>query len=185
MNRLWVKLTGAFLVVSLAAIGVVGAFFLRATDTEFRQYVVASGMGSQAAAAEALTEYYLLQGSWEGVESLLAQLGPGAMGMGMMGRGGLGGGGMAGPNLAVADAGGRVLASRTGELVGETLPQSVIAQGVPILVSGRQVGTLLNVPRLRSGPRPTSADLPQPGAHVVALGRDRRGGSVARARRLA
>ena len=65
--------------------------------------------------------------------------------MGMMGRGGLGAGGMAGPNLAVADAGGRVLASRTGELVGETLPQSVIAQGVPILVSGRQVGTLLNI----------------------------------------
>ena len=90
MNRLWVKLTGAFLVVSLAAIGVVGAFFLRATDTEFRQYVVASGIGSQAAAAEALTEYYLLQGSWEGVENLLAQRsgsdGHGDDGAGWLGR---------------------------------------------------------------------------------------------------
>lgn len=142
MNRLWVKLTAAFLLVSLAAIGVVGAFSLRATEGGFRQYVVASGMGNQAVAAETLAQYYAGQGSWDGVGTLLVQLGPGAggMGMGMMGRGGMGG-----PNLAVADPGGRVLASRTGELVGQTLPASALAQGVPLVVGGRQVGTLLNV----------------------------------------
>jgi signal transduction histidine kinase len=142
VNRLWVKLTAAFLLVSLTAVGVVGALFLRTTDAEFRQYVVASGMGNQAASAQTLAEYYALQGSWTGVNRVLAQIGPGmAQGMGaMMGRSG-----MNGPNLAVADSNGRVVASRTGELVGETLPRSVISQGVPIVVNGEQVGTLLNV----------------------------------------
>ncbi len=143
MNRLWVKLTGAFLVVSLAAIGVVALISLRATDTEFRQYVVASGMGSQVAAAEALTQYYAARGSWEGVERLLPQLAPGMMGMGM-GRG-MAANGMAGPNLAVIDPNGKVLASRTGELVGETLPSAVVSQGAPLVVAGQRVGTLLNV----------------------------------------
>jgi two-component system OmpR family sensor kinase/two-component system sensor histidine kinase BaeS len=142
LNRLWVKLTAAFLVVSLAAIGLVGAISLRATEGEFRQYVVAAGMGNQTVAAEALTQYYAGQGSWEGVGNVLAQLGPGAGGLGMgmmMGRSGMG------SNLAVADTRGRVLASRTGELAGETLPKSVLDQGTPLVVGGQQVGTLLNI----------------------------------------
>ena len=143
MNRLWVKLTAAFLIVSLAAIGVVAAFSLRATSDEFRQYIVASGMGNQAVAAETLVEYYTLRGSWDGVAPLLAQLGPGGMGMGM-GRG-MGANGMAGPNLAVADPTGRVIASRTGELVGELLPAAVLEQGTPLVADNRLVGILLNV----------------------------------------
>ena len=50
-----------------------------------------------------------------------------------------------GPNLAVADPAGRVLASKTGELVGEVLPASVLAQGMPMTLDGRVIGTLLNV----------------------------------------
>ncbi len=149
MNRLWVKLTAAFLGVSLAAIGLVAVISVRATDASFRQYVVASGMGNQVLAAETLAEYYMSNGSWRGVEQVLEQLGPGGMGA-MMGMGrGIGAGG---PNLAVADPGGRVLASRTGELVGEVMPPAVLAQGVPIVSRGQDVGTLLNV-------RPASAVL--------------------------
>ena len=77
------------------------------------------------------------------MEALLAQLGPGGMGMGW-GRAGAGSAG-AGPNLAVADTAGRVLASKTGELVGEVLPASVLAQGMPMTLDGRVIGTLLNV----------------------------------------
>jgi signal transduction histidine kinase len=143
VNRLWIKLTAAFLVVSLAAIGLVALISLRATATEFRQYVVASGTGNQAVAAETLAEYYSARGSWAGVEQVLGQLGPGVMGMGM-GRG-MAAAGIAGPNFAVVDPGGRVIASRTGEVVGEILPAAVLSQGVPIVVGGRQVGTLLNV----------------------------------------
>ena len=140
MNRLWVKLSLAFLAISLAAIGVVAVLSARATREQFRQYVVASGMAGQMGWAQNLTEYYAAQGSWAGVDALLAQLGPGGMGMGW-GRAGAG----AGPNFAVADPAGRVLASKTGELVGEVLPANVLAQGIPMTLDGRVIGTLLNV----------------------------------------
>ncbi len=141
MNRLWVKLSLAFLAISLAAIGVVAVLSARATREQFRQYVVASGMAGQSGWAQILTEYYAEQGSWAGVEAVLAQLGPGGMGMGWGRTAGAG----AGPNLAVADPAGRVLASKTGELVGEVLPASVLAQGMPMTLNGRAVGVLLNV----------------------------------------
>ena len=142
VNRLWVKLSLAFLAISLAAIGVVAVLSARATREQFRQYVVASGMAGQMGWAQNLTEYYAAQGSWAGVDALLAQLGPGGMGMGMgWGRAGAG----AGPNFAVADPAGRVLASKTGELVGDVLPANVLAQGIPMTLDGRVIGTLLNV----------------------------------------
>jgi two-component system OmpR family sensor kinase/two-component system sensor histidine kinase BaeS len=53
--------------------------------------------------------------------------------------------GSIGPNLSVADTDGRVVASKSGELIGERLPSSLLAQGVPLAVNGRTVGTLLNV----------------------------------------
>jgi two-component system, OmpR family, sensor kinase len=148
VNRLWVKLSLAFLAISLAAIGVVAVLSARATREQFRQYVVASGMAGQIGWAQSLTEYYATAGSWAGVEALLAQLGPGGMGMGWgragAGAGGAGAGG-AGPNFAVADPAGRVLASKTGALVGEVLPANVLAQGVPMTLDGRVIGIFLNV----------------------------------------
>ncbi len=146
MNRLWVKLTAAFLAVSLVAIGVVAAFALRTTSSQFRQYVVATGMGAQAGWADVLIDYYAGRGSWDGVETLLAELGPGGMGRGR------GGAMMAGPNLAIADPQGRVIASKSGELVGEQLPADVLAQGVALMLSGKRIGTLLSI-------RSTDADL--------------------------
>jgi signal transduction histidine kinase len=142
VNRLWVKLSLAFLGISLAAIGVVAVLSARATGEQFRQYVVSAGMAGQSAWADTLVEYYASRGSWEGVDALLAQLGPG-VGMGMgRGRGTMT---SAGPNLAIAGTDGRVVASRSGELVGERLPASVLAQGVPLTLDGRTVGTLLAV----------------------------------------
>ena len=87
VNRLWVKLSLAFLAISLAAIGVVAVLSARATREQFRQYVVASGMAGQMGWAQNLTDYYAAQGSWAGVDAVLAQLGPGGMGMGWAGAG--------------------------------------------------------------------------------------------------
>ncbi|MFZ1551330.1 MAG: ATP-binding protein [Anaerolineae bacterium] len=137
MNRLWLKLSLAFLAISLAAIGVVAVFSALATGEQFRQYVVASGMSGQPAWAQTLTDYYAANGSWDGVESVLAQLGPGNMGRGRAGA--------AGPNIAVANASGRVVASKTGELVGDVLPASALAQGVALTLNGRPIGALVNV----------------------------------------
>jgi signal transduction histidine kinase len=141
VNRLWLKLSLAFLAISLAAIGLVAALSLRATGEQFRQYVVASGMADQPAWAQALTEYYAAHGSWDGVDGLLAQLGPGGMGMGR----GRAAAGSAGPNIAVTDMNGQVLASKTGALVGEVLPANVLAQAVPLTLDGRPIGMLVNL----------------------------------------
>ncbi len=142
MNRLWVKLTLAFLAIALTAIGVVAVVAQRATGEQFRRYVVASGMMSQSAWAETLIDAYARKGSWDGIDEVLAQLGPGAnMGMGR----GRSTAGAVGPNLAVADTEGRVVASKTGELVGEVLPADVLAQGLPLMLNGQPIGTLLNV----------------------------------------
>jgi signal transduction histidine kinase len=151
VNRLWVKLTLAFLVVALVAVGLTAALSARATGEEFRQYVVGAGMAAQPAWAAALESYYAQHGTWDGVGSVLAQFSPGAgAGYGPgNGRGQAMGGanmGAGGPNLAVADASGRVVASRTGEMIGEQLPANVLAQGVLLHEpGGALVGTLLNV----------------------------------------
>jgi signal transduction histidine kinase len=147
VNRLWVKLTLAFVAVALAAVGVVAVLAARTTGAEFQEYVVSTGMMAQASYADALVEYYAANGSWAGVEAVLSQFGPG-MGMGMgRGRGGQAASGPAGggPNFSVADADGRVVASRTGLAVGEQLPQAALDQGLPLVMNGRRIGTLLNV----------------------------------------
>ena len=127
--------------------GVVAVVASRATGVEFQQYVVSTGMMSQAGSADTLVEYYAGHGTWDGVQNLLAQLGPGATGTGMgMGLGrGRGAQGTAGPNLTIADPSGRVVASKTGEAVGDKLPQSILSQGLPLTLRGQQVGTLLNL----------------------------------------
>ncbi|HEX9115117.1 MAG TPA: histidine kinase dimerization/phospho-acceptor domain-containing protein, partial [Anaerolineae bacterium] len=144
MNRLWVRLTLAFLAVAFVAVGLVAVVSARTTGEEFRQYVVGQGMmAAQPAWTATLEGYYARNGSWRGVESILSQLSPGmGGGMGAMGPGR--GGGPA--NLAVADAAGRVVASRSGEFVGERLPANVLAQGSALAAPNGQIaGTLLNI----------------------------------------
>jgi len=139
VSRLWVRLTLAFLLISLAAISVVAVLSLNATNSQFRRYVVASGSGAQSGAVAALTGYYEQTGSWEGVDGLLGQLAPGGGGRGRVDQG------QAGPNFAIAGTDGRVIASRTGELVGETLSAETLRQGASLLVDGQPVGVLLNL----------------------------------------
>ena len=139
MSRLWVRLTLAFLLISLAAISVVAVLSLNATNNQFRRYVVSSGSGSQPGAVAALTGFYAQSGSWAGVDNLLDQLTPGAGGRGRVDQG------QAGPNFAIAGTDGRVIASRTGELVGELLSPEELGQGTPLTVDGEPVGVLLNL----------------------------------------
>ncbi len=142
MNRLWVKLTLAFVAVALLAVAVVAAVVLRATGDEFRQYVVRSNMMLSPQAVENLATYYATYGTWQGVEPLLEETAPG-QGMGQM----MGGRGRRGGFRAVlADDTGRVVADPTGELTGQTLSPALLAHGLPITTaSGQQVGTLLTL----------------------------------------
>lgn len=73
MNRLWVRLTLAFTFVVLVAVGAIAVLVSRTTDTEFRQYITHSGMRASGSGMQQLVEFYQRQGSWDGVESLLAE----------------------------------------------------------------------------------------------------------------
>lgn len=139
MNRLWVRLTLAFLAIALLTAAIVALLSARSTGAQFQRYVAHSMLAGDV--AQNLITYYRVHGSWDGVEAVLAELGQGG-GQGMMGRGGR----RFGPSrLTLADADGRVVADLSGGAVGRSLPESVLAQGVPLLLDGRQIGTLLNL----------------------------------------
>lgn len=72
MKRLWVQLTLAFGLVVLVAVGAIGFLINRTTDVEFRQYITRSDMQASGSGVRQLVDYYLQNGSWEGVGDLLA-----------------------------------------------------------------------------------------------------------------
>lgn len=73
MNRLWVRLVLAFTLVVLLVVGAVALLIIRTTNTQFRRYITDSGMQGSGSGLQQLVSHYEQQGSWEGVDSLLAQ----------------------------------------------------------------------------------------------------------------
>ena len=152
LNRLWVKLTLAFLAVALLAVGIAALLSLRFTGDEFRQYVVRNNVMAEPFLSESLSAYYAANGGWGGVETALAEFwrssGAGqGVGMGAgMGQGrGLGMGRGADAGLTLTDANGRVLYDSSGQLTGRRLSDAVLAQGVALMQGDQRIGTLLNV----------------------------------------
>jgi len=151
-NSLWLKLMGAFLAVILSGVVVMFVLVNVATATQFRRFVLSGDVIQAKELAASLGDYYARRGSWEGVEALLETglpASPGGWPMGrMMGwsmeemfemmRG-------AGPlvdRVAVADAFGIVVADSAGLLVGQEHAEH-LESGVPIVVDGQRVGTVL------------------------------------------
>ncbi len=126
--RLFPKLLLAFFAVVLLAMLIVGGLANRAALREVSGYMVAGGMASEERLAAELAGYYHGTGSWQGVEALF---GPAGMGH------------MMGQRFIVADTRGQVAVDTAGQLVGQTLAAETLADGVPIEVEGRRVGTLL------------------------------------------
>jgi two-component system OmpR family sensor kinase/two-component system sensor histidine kinase BaeS len=117
MNRLWVRLTLAFTLVVLVAVGAIAILISYTTGAEFRQYVTHSGMRASGSGMQQLAAYYEEQGSWEGVEALLEE--------GVFVTAPLGGP-MAGPNRRPGMPGRRldaVLADATGKVVYDSAGQ--------------------------------------------------------------
>ncbi|MDY7080104.1 MAG: ATP-binding protein [Chloroflexota bacterium] len=130
-GSLFWKLMVVFAIVILIGIG--GALLLvgRITEAEFRRYARGSddnGSRWEEMAAD-LASYYAAHGNWNGVEALL--------------RRGHGRGPGTGPPLRLADTSGRFVAGQTGAGVGQTASASELEAGLPILVDGELVGTLL------------------------------------------
>ncbi len=157
-NSLLLKLMGAFLAVILSGVVVMFVLVNVATATQFRRFVLSGDVIQARELASLLSDYYAQQGSWAGVETLLetrpaaspdawpmmeGMMGPGMMGRSMeemfeMMRG-------AGPLLdrvAVADASGIVVADSAGLLVGQEHAEH-LELGVPVVVDGQRVGTVL------------------------------------------
>lgn len=138
----WAMLLAFVLVIALGVVGMLLAFgitFLRAERPEPPQPGRAERQ--QQAYADALADYYAARGSWQGIDRRLDELMP-------AGPGGFFGG------VVVADSEGRVVASNHGdELLGTVLAPQRLAAGQPVLVQGRQVGTMLL-------PTPTRRQLP-------------------------
>jgi len=129
-GSLFWKLMAVFAIVILIGIG--GALLLagRTTADEFRRYARSSGDESRwEETAADLAGYYAVHGSWDGIASLL--------------RRGQGRGAGTGPPLRLADAAGRFVADQTGTGVGQTASAGELEAGLPILVDGERVGTLL------------------------------------------
>ena len=131
-GSLFWKLMAAFAVVILVGIG--GALLLagRTTEAEFRRYTRGSDdTGRWEETAADLAGYYATHTGWDGVDTLLRR---------GYGRGRAEGGG---PPLRLADADGRIVADQSGASEGKMASASELEAGLPILVDGRQVGTLL------------------------------------------
>ncbi|MCK4314661.1 MAG: HAMP domain-containing protein [Anaerolineae bacterium] len=131
-GSLFWKLMAAFAVVILVGIG--GALLLagRTTEAEFRRYTRGSDdTGRWEETAADLAGYYAAHTGWDGVEALLRR----GYGLGRAGGGG--------PSLRLADADGRIVADQSGAGEGEMASAGELEAGLPILVDGRRVGTLL------------------------------------------
>jgi signal transduction histidine kinase len=140
-------MAAGFLLVALIGVGLVAVLANRITTHQFQVYVSQGRLARAARLAPEFADYYAQQGSWAGVESLMANLDETAGTGHGQGRGaGTGTGastGTAANRLLLADPDGQVVADSASELVGEDLAAETLAAGVPIEVDGRQVGTLL------------------------------------------
>jgi two-component system OmpR family sensor kinase len=163
---LWLKLMGIF-----GAIIVIGALVIfvvvnLATATQFRRFVLSGDLIQAQNLSALLADYYARQGSWHDVDSLLRNVSaPRTNGMtGMMGRmmgpdgmrSGAPGPGMTADmveamrssgsgldRVVLADAQGTVVADSAASLVGQSFSDRQLAAGVPVVLDGRPVGTLL------------------------------------------
>lgn len=145
MNRLAIRLSLAFLLVAMLAIGAIAIIVRTTTENSFRSYV--NQRNAPIFSDQNITEletYYAENGSWEGVESLLPRgSGSGAgRGQGRGAGGGSGGTGTGGAAIMLAGPDRTVLASTQPERVGQTLDDNLLESAIPLVVEGVHVGWL-------------------------------------------
>jgi len=162
-NSLIFKLLGAFLLV--VAIGGLVIFWLtsRATQNAFNLYATRNGQAFAQRLSPILAEYYSTNMSWQGVDpflqsqlsSIAATITTGngkGQGQGFGQGQGVGAGrqggiwGALGQRMILADGHGIVVSDTTGELNGQTLTSTQLANGVPVMVNDTLIGTILVTP---------------------------------------
>jgi two-component system, OmpR family, sensor histidine kinase BaeS len=140
MNRsLTLKLIISFLAVSLVGIGLVAVLAGRIANVEFSGFVQQQ---QRQQLARELANYYETHGDWQGIETAVF---PSEV------TAGIADAGVTRP-LALAASNGRVVRSGAGHGFGERVPPRILAEGMPIMVGGEQVGILVSEHRHRQMP---------------------------------
>ena len=134
MNKLWLRLSLAFGLVTIAAIIIAALLANYQVSTGFRQFVTHGQM--MDAMVPELIQYYAANGSWAGVESVASNLRGTGMGAGRGMRFGA-------PALVLADGSGRVLYDGTGTGQGGQLSRQELASALPLEWQQQTVGYLL------------------------------------------
>jgi len=132
MNKLWIRLTLAFGLVTVVGVLVVALLANRQVSADFRGFIAQSQVQDSALMAR-LTDYYAVHGGWNGVETVLrddaATGGPHTPGQ-MMGRGG--------PAIVLTDSSGRVVYDDSGGMATHEPPD--LAGAAPVVWQNQIVG---------------------------------------------
>jgi two-component system sensor histidine kinase BaeS len=129
----------SFAVIVLVAIASMLVIARQGAASEVRAFMFRGGMSGTQGLVGALEDYYARSGSWQGVEALLAESGPGrGHGMGPQGMGA-----MMDQRLRVADAQGHLVADSQGGDVGSQLSRAELDNGIALETGGQVVGYLL------------------------------------------
>jgi signal transduction histidine kinase len=137
----------AFALVALLGIGTVALVANQVTTHQFALYISRGGQMRAQRWAQIVAESYAQTGSWQGVEDLFEGVSPSSM----PGQGRGRGQGQLRQGLSstdderflIVDIEGRVVVDTEDELIGQPLDADALEHGTPIVVDGRQVGTLL------------------------------------------
>ncbi|MCS7055858.1 MAG: ATP-binding protein [Thermoflexales bacterium] len=135
MNRLWVRLTLAFLLVTLLMAAFMAGAATWSAGRQFRGYLAQPGVFARGGALDVLEAHYESYGSWAGVGNSLRAVRP---------RPRRGGFPAPRPLLLVADAQGRVVYDEAGrERLGQALDLFALASAQPVVVNDAVVGYVL------------------------------------------
>ena len=143
MDKLWVRLSVAFAVLTLLSVVIVAVLANSRVSTDFQRYFVVSQV-QETGLLDALGRYYEENGRWAGVESVIDQASAGSPGMGPgMGQGMMRGMRWGAGGITLADTERRVVYSSGNLSTGATLPaDDANTATLPITSQGATVGYL-------------------------------------------
>ena len=138
MNRLWIRLTLAFVAVIAITLLTVAVFASKVVGTDFQQYLMRRDEIAQSGLIDSLAAFYQQNGQWNGVETVIAnQIQGTGQGKGMMrGR----------PTMLIADAQEKIVYDSRDERTGSMLTSSDLDIALPILNDNQTIGFFLMLP---------------------------------------
>ena len=139
MNKLWVRLTVAFLVVALVAVGAVAVIVSRTTTSSFHRYIgQQNGANASTELIQMLEAHYASAGTWAGAQEIITEARSGH-GAGQ----GQGRGSGSGSLFLLAGTDYAVIAASDPQHMGRLLSDAERNQAFALTVEGQTVGYLV------------------------------------------